>query len=214
MPRPQTTTYKQPAHAQPRSCLPDTSRACQYGTAPRARGVKQRIEHRDLSKSPAASGARPACGQPHASQIHTPARPCSDSAISTGCIEYIVSPSVSTIAECRHSRMRHRECRDGRQTSLSYVVHGYPRPSLAPTAPQHRQRRTQAVQRHAGDASSNRRKPIVTRSTYACGIILRRRMFPNTRLYNVTGRPWTQRNRNIPAGEGTRMKSNHCKVSH
>ena len=68
--------------------------------------------------------------------------------------------------------------------------------------------------RHAGGASLNRRKPIVTRSSYACGIILRRVSFPNTRLYNVTGDHMDATAIILAAGEGTRMKSNHCKVSH
>ena len=73
--------------------------------------------------------------------------------------------------------------------------------------------RTQC-KRHAGGASLNRRKPIVTRSSYACGIILRRVSFPNTRLYNVTGDHMDATAIILAAGEGTRMKSNHCKVSH
>ncbi|MBS4844333.1 MAG: hypothetical protein KH008_05505, partial [Collinsella sp.] len=55
-----------------------------------------------------------------------------------------------------------------------------------------RQRRSAAAmhsqrKHHAGSSDIGRHAPIATRSSYACGIILRRVSFPNTRLYNVTG---------------------------
>lgn len=98
--------------------------------------------------------------------------------------------------------------------TLSYVVHRHPRPpAKSPTRSTAGTARKQR-KHHTSGPSLSCRASIVTRSSYACGIILRRVSFPNTRLYNVTGDHMDATAIILAAGEGTRMKSNHCKVSH
>lgn len=113
--------------------------------------------------------AAPRVANPYASP------PASDSANQHRLHREHGEPQRQHHIECRHRRMRHRERRDGLAAKLlSYVVHGHPRPLAQTTAPQHRQRRTQAAQ-----TPRRRRKPQPPQTNrYALIICLRYHIAP------------------------------------